>query len=226
MFQAKKSDITPDSLIVKGADAFLIKPGDILEFNIFSNKGFRLVDFGVEGRVNQQMRGGQQLEYVVLKDSTVVLPIIGATKISGLSREEAIAHLEEVYSEYINDPLVFLKVINWRVYVFSGIGEAKIVSITDINTDLLRILAEAGGVPINSKAYKVKIIRGGLNAPIIRTMDLSRISKMKLYDLNIQAEDIIYIEPVLNISTGLLSQVSPILSLTTTILLIYSLANP
>ena len=90
----------------------------------------------------------------------------------------------------------------------------------------MRILAEAGGVPINSKAYKVKIIRGGLNAPIIRTMDLSRISKMKLYDLNIQAEDIIYIEPVLNISTGLLSQVSPILSLTTTILLIYSLANP
>lgn len=226
MFQANKSDITPDSLIVKTPDAFLIKPGDILEFNIFSNKGFRLVDFGAEGRVTQQMRGGQQLEYVVLEDSTVVLPIIGATKITGMNREEAINHLEKVYSEYINDPLVFLKVLNWRVYVFSGVGEAKIISINDVNTDLLRILAQFGGVPKNSKAYKIKIIRGGLDSPIIRTMDLSKISKMKLYDLNIQAEDIIYIEPVLNLSTGILSQLSPILGLTTTILLIYSMANP
>ena len=54
MFQTTKKDITPDSLMQSNPNAFLIKPGDILDFQIYSNKGFRLVDFGLEAQ-NQQM---------------------------------------------------------------------------------------------------------------------------------------------------------------------------
>ena len=227
MFKTSKKDLTPDSLITDTADAFLIKPGDILDFQIFSNKGFRLVDFGLEQQGSQQSitRMGV-MEYVVLQDSTVVLPILGATKIAGYSREEAIIYLEKLYSGIINDPLVFLKITNWRVYVFSGIGNAQAVPIDNINTSLLEILASFGGIPKNSKSFRIKIIRGGLKDPVVRVIDLYKMNKLKLYDLNIQSNDIIYIEPVYRITSGILGEISPILSLISTFILIYTIANP
>ena len=54
MFKTTKKDLTPDSLMIDTSDAFLIKPGDVLDFQIFSNKGFRLVDFGLEQQQNAQ----------------------------------------------------------------------------------------------------------------------------------------------------------------------------
>jgi len=225
MFKTTKKDLTPDSLIIDTADAFLIKPGDILDFQIFSNKGFRLVDFGLEQQ-NQNNLNRVSVDYVVLEDSTVVLPILGSTKIAGYSREEAILFLEELYSGVINDPLVFLSINNWRVYVFSGIGNAQAIAIDNINTSLVEILARFGGIPNTSKSFKVKIIRGSLEKPTIRVIDLYRAKNLKLYDLNIQSNDIIYIEPVYRITSGVLGEISPVLSLITTFILIYSLANP
>ena len=225
MFQTTKKDITPDSLMQSNPNAFLIKPGDILDFKIFSNKGFRIVDFGLENQ-NQQMQNNLgQVEYVVLDDSTVVLPIVGAIKIAGNTRLEAINQLESIYASYINEPLVFLKITNWRVYVFSGIGEAKVVTIEDQHTHLLQILAQFGGVPRNSKAYKIKIIRGSLKDPVVKLIDVSKLSSLKLYDLNIQTNDIIYMTPVLRFSSGILQELNPIFSLITTGLVIYSLVN-
>ena len=225
MFQTKKKDITPDSLMQSNPDAFLIKPGDILDFQIFSNKGFRLVDFGLENQ-NQQMQNSlNQVEYVVLEDSTVVLPIVGAIKMAGYTRLEAIDALETIYAAYINEPLVFLNITNWRVYVFSGVGEAKVLRIQDQHTHLLQILAQFGGVPRNSKAYKIKIIRGSLKDPVVKVIDVSKLSSLKLYDLNIQTNDIIYMDPVLRFSTGVLQELTPLLNLITTGLVIYSMIN-
>ncbi len=224
MFQTTKKDITPDSLMQSNPDAFLIKPGDILDFQIYSNKGFRLVDFGLEAQ-NQQMQNVNQVEYIVLEDSTVVLPIVGAVKIAGYTRLEAINRLESIYTSYINEPLVFLKITNWRVYVFSGVGEAKVVSIEDQHTHLLQILAQFGGVPRNSKAYKIKIIRGSLKDPVVKVIDVSKLSSLRLYDLNIQTNDIIYMDPVLRFSTGILQELTPILNLITAGVVIYSMVN-
>ncbi|HIF14590.1 MAG TPA: hypothetical protein EYQ86_04420 [Bacteroidetes bacterium] len=226
MFKTSKKDLTPDSLITDTADAFLIKPGDILDFQIFSNKGFRLVDFGLEQQGGQQSMNSISVDYVVLQDSTVILPILGATKIAGYSREDAILYLEKLYSSIINDPLIFLKITNWRVYVFSGIGNAQAVPIDNINTSLLEILASFGGIPKTSKSFRIKIIRGELKDPVVRVIDLYKMNKLKLYDLNIQSNDIIYIEPVYRITSGILGEISPILSLISTFILIYSIANP
>ena len=73
---------------------------------------------------------------------------------------------------------------------------------------------------------RVKIIRGDLKDPIVRVIDLYKVNNLKLYDLNIQSNDIIYIEPVYRLTSGILGELSPILSLISTFILISTLANP
>ena len=74
---------------------------------------------------------------------------------------------------------MFLKITNWRVYVFSGVGNAQTVPIDNINTSLVEILARFGGIPANSKSFRVKIIRGDLKKPVVRVIDLYKINKLK-----------------------------------------------
>ena len=96
------------------------------------------------------------------------------------TRLEAIDALETIYAAYINEPLVFLNITNWRVYVFSGaLGKVAVLRIQDQHNYLLQILAQFGGVPRNSKAYKIKIIRGSLKDPVVKVIDVSKLSSFK-----------------------------------------------
>jgi polysaccharide export outer membrane protein len=56
-------------------------------------------------------------------------------------------------------------------------------------------------------------------------IDLSTIEGMKEADLQLQSNDIIYIEPTRNLADTVLVQISPILGLFTTILLSIALFN-
>ena len=49
---------------------------------------------------------------------------------------------------------------------------------------------------------------------------------MKNADIVIQANDIIYVEPVLEVTKTILGELTPILSLLTTVLLLWTILNP
>jgi polysaccharide export outer membrane protein len=66
------------------------------------------------------------------------------------------------------------------------------------NTNLVEVLAMAGGATEFGKVYKVKIIRGNLKSPQIIEVDLGEASSLKRTDIIIQDKDIIYVEPMKN----------------------------
>ena len=150
---------------------------------------------------------------------------IHEVKLEGLSVKQAERFLEEAFEEIIQDPFVNLTVLSWRVFVFKGLGGAgQVVPIEFQNTTLVEILAIAGGIPQDAKAYKIKVIRGvDKGKPQVFMVDYSTISHVKNTNLQILSNDIIYIEPVQRISNGLVAELSPYLSLLSVILLISNL---
>ena len=113
-----------------------------------------------------------------------------------MTLREAGLYLEEAYSEYLNNPMVRLQVMNKRVTIFPGGsgGSAKVINLVNNNTTLIEALALAGGIN-DGKAYKIKLIRGDLKNPTIYQIDLSTVEGLKQADLVLQANDIIYVEP-------------------------------
>lgn len=226
MFQTEEDQISIDSIENAPSTAdYILRKGDKISFQVFSNEGFRLVDQGVNQIGLEKNSTVNNIEYIVDKNGKVRLPIINEVKLEGLSVKQAERFLERAFEEIIQDPFVRVTVLSWRVFVFKGLGGlGQVVPIEFQNTTLVEILARAGGIPQDAKAYKIKVIRGvDKGEPQVFMVDYSTISHVKNTNLQILSNDIIYIEPVQRISNGLVTELSPYLSLLSVILLISNL---
>jgi polysaccharide export outer membrane protein len=199
-----------------------IGPNDIFEFRLFSNDGFKLIDLtSLNGNVN--LSQASVLQYLLEKDGTVKLPVLGSVKLAGFTIREAENFLESKYSQYYVKPFVLLKITNKRVIIFPGSGgTAKVLAITNNNTTLIEAIALAGGLPEYAKAYKIKVIRGDPQKPTVYLIDLSTISGIAYGSMVVQANDIIYVEPRIRFSSELLKEIGPVLSLVTSAFLVYT----
>jgi polysaccharide export outer membrane protein len=225
MLQAPE-DYAYDKLPDSTSREFAIRPDDELSFLLFSNDGFRIVDITQSGGGNFMAGTNQLITYRVEHDGTVKIPLLGRIKVSDLTVRQAELMLEEKYSAFFIKPFIVLNVINRRVMVFPGSeGSAAMVTLTDNNTNLLQVLAMAGGIADRGKAHRIKVIRGDLKNPKIFLFDLSSIEGMKKADFIVQTNDIIYVEPLPRYARGVVAEIGPYLSLITTTVLTISLIN-
>ena len=229
MFRVPKGyDYSTDQTI--GNVEYRIAPNDILGFSVYTNDGFKLVDVTTSAESVSSKIGGIQgtsyaSQFLVEPDGMIKLPIIGKTKIMGLTVREAEKLLEQQYTTFYNKPFVLIKVTNRRVLVFPGSGgSGRVVNLDNENTTLVEALALAGGIMNTGKARKIKLIRGDLRNPKVMLVDLSTISGIKQSNLLLQANDIIYVEPVPRYSQEVLTQITPIVGIITSMALIYSIA--
>jgi polysaccharide export outer membrane protein len=207
-----------DSAALAVQSQYKLAPFNDLELHIYTNDGYKLVDISTtaaSGGVNSSL-----IQYTIESDGYVKLPLLGRVEIKGLTVREAEKLLEEKYSAYYNKPFIMLRVLNRKVLVFKGEGgSANVVPLNNDNMTLIDAIASTGGLASTGKAYNIKLIRGNLKNPQIYQIDLSTLEGMKQSDLQLQANDIIYIEPTRNLAESLLVKISPIIGLLTTITL-------
>jgi polysaccharide export outer membrane protein len=189
---------------------YKLAANDIIQFKIYSNDGFQLVDIGNAQAIRGQINTSYKIEF----DGTTKLPVIGRTKLAGITLRECELYLEELYSEYYNSPYVIVTVSNRRVIIFPGSsGSATVLSLTNDNTTLLEAIAMTGGLGGDAKAAQIKVIRGDKENPDVYLVDLSTIAGMRDGSMVLQANDIIYVEPRVRPIVEIVGELSPIVSL-------------
>lgn len=201
---------------LKPQQEYIIRPGDLLSVGVYSNNGYELVDVLQRGSAAQAV-----LKYPVRQNGYVTLPMLDSVLLGGLSLQMAEQQLAQRYSYYFINPFVRIEVSNRNVFVFRGREGAQVVLMQRDDMNLLEILALAGGMPVGGKAYRVRIIRGALSAPTVFDVDLSTIEGIRSANLKMQADDIVYIESRMT-SAEVVNRNLPILSVLTTLLLIFS----
>lgn len=219
-------DFVFDSIPDVEDDEYKISPGDQLQFKLYSNGGFSVIDItsGTAGGSGGGLLRSVNVVYLVQNDGKVKVPILGEIPITGMEILEAQAYLENLYSEYYVDPFLQLNVTNKKVVVFPGSGSnAQWVSLQQNTTTLLEVLAQVGGISENSKARMIKVMRKveGKEQREVYKIDLSKIEGLPDGDMVIMADDIIYVEPNANIAREALQDLSPIVSLVSTTLVFY-----
>lgn len=169
-------------------------------------------------------------EFLVQADGTVVLPMVGRMRLSGLSLLQADSVLAIRFNEYYKDAFVSTRVTNNRVIVLGAAG-GKVISLVNDNMNLLEVLALAGGIDGASggggtsgfyrnggRADNIRIIRGNLKNPRVQQVDLSTLDGMRRASLQIEPNDIIYVEPIRRPLLDALADAGPVLSLTSLLL--------
>jgi polysaccharide biosynthesis/export protein len=213
-----------DTIPESPSTEYRISPNDIINFRLYANDGFMLIDVasGIDNANRMQMNRNY-LNYLVETDGTVRLPIIGKIPISGYTVREAEFYLEEKYNEFYVKPFVQVQVVNKRVIVFPGNGsDAKVITLENNNTTLMEVIAMAGGITERGRAAKIKVIRKVDGVRKVYLVDLSTIDGLKYVDMIVQANDYIYVEPVPEVGKELVRDIAPIVSLLTSAILVYS----
>ena len=205
---------------------YLVSPNDRLRIEIYTNKGEKLVD--PDNTLNIEEGTGEDGAfpvYTIRSDGTVELPVVGRVELAGKSLAEVNGFLAEKYKEFYKDPFVLTEYLNKRVIVL-GATEGQVIPLENEGMNLLEILALAGGINNNAKGHNIRLIRGDLSNPQVQVIDLSTIEGMARANLEVQPNDIIYVEPVRRPLTEGLRDIVPVLSLLTSVLaLIIALSN-
>lgn len=167
-----------------------------------------------------------QDEYVVRSDGKTVLPVLGEVCILGLTIKEAEDSLKKMFSKHYLDPFIQLKVTNQRVIIFPGEGGlARVIFLKNSNTTIMEIIADAGGISSRGKSKDIKLIRYVNGKRVVYPIDLSSINGLIYADLYVQANDYLYIEPNPNLSSEILKQTAPLVTIFSSILIVFTFIN-
>ena len=212
-----------DTFIAKSESEYTISPNDILNFRLFTNNGIQLLELN-RNQPNASRNLSFSLNYLVRPDSLVDLPSLGLVNITGLTVPMAQDSLSAMYETFYNDPFVQVEVTNNRVIVFPGSGSAaRTVALTNNNTSVIEVLAMAGGISSRGKAKKVKLIRKEKGDIKVYLLDLSKIEGIQFANSVVQANDIIYVEPTAELAQEALRDLTPLLSLLSSLLVVISI---
>lgn len=226
MFKTSDSEVITENIPISPDDAYRLAPDDKFTFSLFVEDGKRIID--VSSGVGNQGGGGQQLggasasiEYLVRQDGTAELPMLGLIKVSGMSVIEVQEKLRELFSINYVDPFIQVEVTNRRVIVFPGSGgDAKVIFIQNDNTTLMEAIALAGGITERGKANVIKVMRQTDTGRKVYQIDLSTLAGLKYADMIVQSNDYIYVEPTKQLTREFLKEVTPVLSLISSAILI------
>ncbi len=217
----KQKDYQYFDLAQKEVGQYLIQPGDIFTIRVFARDGFKLIDILGSTSATPNTSVGNSttansFTFVVDKEGVVKLPVLGFFYVKGYTETELERVLAEKYAGLFVDPWVSVKVINRRVFVFKG-SSAVVVSLEEFPISLIEVIARTGGLDNDTKAFKIRVIRGDIKNPQIYLVDLSTIEGIRKADLSVQPNDIIVVDRKKRVVSDVLKEISPYLGAITTI---------
>lgn len=190
-------EIASDSITkLSKVPVHIIKPDDNLFLSVFT------IDEKVNAIFNPSTGGGgaggvQQLfatpagQYInghrVQPDGTVTLPIIGKIKFAGLNLDEAQKHLKERAEEYLKEPTVQVKFLNYTITVSGEIARPGIYNNYEESIDIIELISMASGTTNFADFKNITVKRQ--EDKIIRTY------KLDLTDNNVFGSEAFYLEP-------------------------------
>lgn len=196
---------------------YRITPDDRIGIRVYTNEGSGLINISTGNQAKVLVGAGASFSIHIESDGFAKLPLFGRIYLEGLTIRQAEMLIEDKFSEFYNNPFVLLSVSNRRVFIFAGTN-SSVVTLDNDNTTLFEVLAKSGGIPLQGKSDKIKIIRGDLKNPDVYLVDLSTLSGMQKANLVMQGNDIIYIETRKGYVGKLLAEISPYLSILTTVI--------
>ena len=237
LFKIPKGDeFKYDSIPLEPKEDYKLGSGDRFNFVFGTNDGEKIifnqsgVINGNEGVQNQNNFNIQQnrntLNFLVRQDGTANLPLLGIVPVAGHTITQLEDTLKSLLSKNYVNPFEMIRLMNQRVIVFPGKGDAQVVYLQNTNTSLLETIALAGGIREEGRANSIKLMRRSKNGREIYKIDLSTIKGLKEAEMIVQSNDYIYVDFKPRFASSFLMEITPWLSVLTTALLTYTILTP
>jgi polysaccharide export outer membrane protein len=97
--------------------------------------------------------------YIVEADGTIQMPQLGKIEVAGLKRKQLVDLLTSRLVKYVNDPLVTIEFLNFKITVLGEVGHQGTFNITDGRVTLMDAVGLAGDLPLTARRDNITVIR-------------------------------------------------------------------
>ncbi|THD67713.1 polysaccharide export protein [Robertkochia marina] len=178
----------------------VIQPNDLLQIVVSSYDLKAVQPFNLPvtpstnlgGNVNAQM---QLQTYLVDGDGNIEFPVLGTLNVAGMKRQELIKDMETRISEYVVDPIINIRIMNYKVTVIGEVLRPGSYPIQDERITLPEALGMAGDMTVYGKRKEVLVIREENGVKKHGTVDLTSASFIHSPFYYLQQNDVVYVQP-------------------------------
>lgn len=146
---------------------YKLQPEDILSVKFYSltpeEYDFFSVKSGKNNTYNQFQNGAAALVngYLIDEDGNIEFPVVGKVNVSGLTIFEAQNEILEVAKQYLKNPVVEVRLLNFRFTVLGEVKKEGTYSSLNNRITMVEALGLAGGLTDLGDKSNIKIIRQG-----------------------------------------------------------------
>jgi polysaccharide export outer membrane protein len=185
----------------------IIQPNDIVAINIasvslykentsqvFTEGGLAYTPAALNG---QNMGAAITTKNTFLVDSNgyIDYPRIGRLKLSGLSTRDAKNLLGEKLKDYLTQPAIEVRIMNYRITILGEVGAQGPIYASNQRLNIIDAISAAGGIPITGRKDNVLIIRETGNKREFARVDLNSRNVFNSPYYYLKQNDIVYVEP-------------------------------
>lgn len=179
-------EIQPNDLLtitVSAANIEAVQP-----FNLPVTSAPRLGSGGVTGAAELQ-------SYLVDSDGNIEFPVLGTVHVAGLTRQELIEKMKKEISQYVQNPIVNIKIVNFQVTVLGEVNRPGTFTVPDERISLPKALGLAGDLSIYGQRDNVLVMRETGGKTEYKYIDLTSSDFINSPYYYLQQNDVVYVEP-------------------------------
>lgn len=184
----------PDDLlmiIVSAEDPEIAMPFNLKTYSVSSINKLDIV------------RGQETVQlYLVDAQGTIDFPVLGKLKVSGLTRSEALKMLQDKIAVYIKNPIVNLRVMNFKISVQGEVNLPGSYPVASERITLIEALTMAKDLTIYGKRNNILVIREIDGVKSYNRVDITKADFINSPFYYLAQNDVVYVEPNKNKING------------------------
>jgi polysaccharide export outer membrane protein len=178
-----------------------IRPDDQLTITVAALDAVSVAPFNMplvaqqnisDTRVNQ---AGVLQAYRVNGSGEIDFPTLGRMAVEGLTTQELEAQLKTKIAEYVEQPVVNVRIVNFKVNVVGEVKNPGMKTFADERMTVIDALAMAGDMTIYGRRDNVLVIRDNGGRREYGRLDLTSAAAMESKYFYLQQNDVVYVEP-------------------------------
>lgn len=177
----------------------IIRRNDLLSITVSSVDKKSAIPFNLPviatGSQNA-ITGSQRLQsYLVDENGTIEFPVLGNIQLAGLTKTKAVEYLKEEISKYVKNPIINLRITNFKVSVLGEVSRPGTFAIQDERITILEALSLAGDMTVYGKRKDVLVIREENGKKTYNKLDFTKASLLNSPYYYLQQNDLVMVSP-------------------------------
>jgi polysaccharide export outer membrane protein len=141
------------------------------------------------------MGNPERVGYLIDAEGNVQLPGLGTVQLAGLNRMEATAMLQDKISAFVDNPVVNIQILNFKVTILGEVMQPGTYRIPNERMTILEAIGLAGDLKMTGVRTNVLVIRDNDGSKHEYRVDLTDTAVFNSPAYYLQQNDVVYVEP-------------------------------